>query len=63
MTAPAFSRAAAEQRLGPAAVQSIRELAAAAPPLRAEVRMQLRDVFASARTVAAPPARRRPAAA
>ncbi|MFD9369611.1 hypothetical protein ACFWA6_18230 [Streptomyces sp. NPDC060020] len=54
MTAP-FDRAAAERCLGPAAVQAIRDLAAAAPPMRAETRMQLRAVFASA-----PPASREP---
>ncbi|MBT2449435.1 hypothetical protein J7F03_20555 [Streptomyces sp. ISL-43] len=48
MTAP-FNRAAAEQRLGPLAVQSIRELVDAAPPLRMELRMQLQAVFDSAR--------------
>ncbi|MFD4738671.1 hypothetical protein ACWCYZ_16890 [Streptomyces virginiae] len=47
MTAP-FSRAQAAQRLGPEAAQAIRELAAAAPPLSTEMRMQIQAVFASA---------------
>ncbi|MET9465846.1 hypothetical protein ABZY44_13765 [Streptomyces sp. NPDC006544] len=53
MTAP-FNRAAAEQRLGPAAVQAIRDLVAAAPPLRVELRMQIQDVFRSAEAPAPP---------
>lgn len=49
MTAPAFDRAAAEKRLGPAGVAKLRRLVADAPPLRTEQREQLRAVFASAR--------------
>ncbi|MFH8717290.1 hypothetical protein [Streptomyces zaomyceticus] len=50
MTAPApFSRAAAEKRLGPAAVEAIHKVVDAAPPLRPEQREQLRAIFASAR--------------
>lgn len=51
MSAPQeFSRAEAERRLGPAAVEAVRRLVEAAPPLRPEAREQLRAVFASART-------------
>ena len=49
MTGQPFSRAAAERRLGPAAVAAIARLVEAAPPLRAEQRMQLQAVFNSAR--------------
>lgn len=48
MTA-AFSRAAAEHRLGPAAVQAIRELVAAAPPLSPDTRAQIQAAFDTAR--------------
>ncbi|WP_168714031.1 hypothetical protein [Streptomyces sp. A1136] len=48
-----FNRAEAEQRLGPAAVQAIRELAAAAPPLTNEQRAHIQAVFDTARTPAA----------
>jgi hypothetical protein len=47
VTAP-FDRAAARRRLGPAAVAAIEAVVASAPPLRAEARMQLAAVFASA---------------
>ncbi|MFE4679177.1 hypothetical protein [Streptomyces sp. NPDC056723] len=52
MSAHEFSRAAAERRLGPAAVEAIRRQTAAAPPLRPEQREQLRAVFVSARVMA-----------
>ncbi|MEU9861282.1 hypothetical protein AB0D99_10420 [Streptomyces sp. NPDC047971] len=45
----AFSMAAAEQRFGPAAMEAIEKSVAAAPPLTAERREQIRAVFASAR--------------
>lgn len=48
-TPPAFSRAAAEQLLGPAVIAQARRVVDAAPPLRPELREQLRAVFASAR--------------
>jgi len=49
MSAPQpFSLAAAERRLGPAAVEAARRNVEAAPPLRPELREQLRAVFASA---------------
>lgn len=48
---PAFSRARAEQLLGPAAVEKARRVVDAAPPLRPELREQLRAVFASARAL------------
>ncbi|MCY0921875.1 MULTISPECIES: hypothetical protein [unclassified Streptomyces] len=51
MTAP-FSRAAARNRLGPTAVEAIRDLVAAAPPLTAEQRQQIQAVFESARPTA-----------
>ncbi|MGW1463890.1 hypothetical protein ACWCPT_05980 [Streptomyces sp. NPDC002308] len=50
MSAAPFSRAAAERRLGPAAVAAVRRIAAEAPALRQEQREQLRALFASART-------------
>ncbi|MHC3392050.1 hypothetical protein ACLQ2E_21685 [Streptomyces lavendulocolor] len=53
MTAP-FSRAAAAQRLGAAAVAAIQQSVKDAPPLRTEQREQIRAVFASARRRAAP---------
>ena len=46
---PEFSRAKAERTLGPTAVEAARRIVAAAPPLRPELREQLRAVFASAR--------------
>lgn len=51
-TPPAFDRAAAMRRLGPAGVKAIRRSVADAPPLRTEQREQLRAVFASARVTA-----------
>lgn len=48
MTAPAFDRAAAMRRLGPAGLEAVRRSVAAAPPLRTEQREQLRAVFDSA---------------
>lgn len=45
-----FSVAEAERRLGPAAVEAVRRAVEAAPPLRPEVREQLRALFATART-------------
>ncbi|WP_200303508.1 hypothetical protein [Streptomyces adelaidensis] len=53
---PEFSRERAERLLGPAAVARARQIADAAPPLRPEVREQLRAVFASARTARPLPA-------
>jgi hypothetical protein len=47
--APAFSRAAAERLLGPAVIAQARRVVDAAPPLRPELREQLRAVFTSAR--------------
>ncbi|MZE53775.1 hypothetical protein GTY86_35780 [Streptomyces sp. SID5770] len=49
MTAPPFSLAAARERLGADAVAAIERAVAAAPPLRAEQREQIRAVFATAR--------------
>lgn len=49
---PAFDRAAAEKRIGPAGVAKVRRLVADAPPLSTEQREQLRACFASARTAA-----------
>ena len=50
MTAPTgFSRAEAERRLGPAVVETVRQQVDAAPPLRPEMREQLRALFASTR--------------
>ncbi|MFE7360702.1 hypothetical protein [[Kitasatospora] papulosa] len=48
-TPPAFDRAAAMRRLGPAGVKALRQSVADAPPLRTEQREQLRAAFASAR--------------
>lgn len=48
---PRFSRAEAEQKLGPAVVETVRRVVDAAPPLRPELREQLRAVFASAREI------------
>lgn len=54
MTARApFSRAAAQERLGPAAMEAIKKSVADAPPLRPEQREQLRAIFATARPRAA----------
>ncbi len=53
MNGDEFSIAAAEQRLGPAAVAAAYEEADAAPPLRTEQREQLRAVFASVRSLRA----------
>lgn len=47
-TPPPFSRADAERRLGPAVVAKGRRVVDEAPPLSAELREQLRAVFASA---------------
>lgn len=57
MNGQPFNRATAEHRLGPAAVAAIARIVEAAPPLRAEQRMQLQAVFNSARSapVQAPP--------
>lgn len=44
-----WSRATAEERLGPAAVAAARRVVDAAPPLSVEQREQLRAVFATAR--------------
>lgn len=49
--ASGFSRAEAEQLLGPAVMEAIRRKVDAAPPLRPELREQLRAVFASARAM------------
>jgi hypothetical protein len=46
--APEFSRAEAERLLGPAVVEAVRQQVDAAPPLRPEMREQLRALFASA---------------
>lgn len=43
-----WSRAAAEKRLGPAAVAAARRHASAAPPLSPEIRAKLRALFQSA---------------
>jgi hypothetical protein len=45
-----FDYAAAVERLGPVAVEAAHRIAAAAPPLSAEQRAQIRAVFVSART-------------
>ncbi|WP_406324404.1 hypothetical protein [Streptomyces niveus] len=57
-TAPQFDPEAARLRLGPAAVAAIARHVADAPPLSAEQRMQLRAVFLSARSTAAPAGQR-----
>lgn len=49
MAAPRFSLAEAERRLGPSAVEAARRSVEAAPPIRPEVREQIRAVFVSAR--------------
>jgi hypothetical protein len=54
MAAPRFSLAEAERRLGPAAIAAARRSVEAAPPVRPEVREQIRSVFMSAR-IARPP--------
>jgi hypothetical protein len=50
-TPPAFSLAEAERLLGPAVIAQARRIVDAAPPLRPELREQLRAVFASAREI------------
>ncbi|WP_432247671.1 hypothetical protein ACRAR1_06905 [Streptomyces sanyensis] len=49
MTATPFDRAAAEQRLGPAAVRAIRECVDAATPLTPEQGLALRVLFEATR--------------
>ncbi|MEV8353139.1 hypothetical protein ACFVTT_23525 [Streptomyces niveus] len=56
-TAQQFDPEAAKRRLGPAAVAAIARHVAEAPPLSAEQRMQLRALFLSARSTAAPAGR------
>lgn len=51
MTGPRFSRAEAERLLGPVVVEKARRIVDAAPPLRPELREQLRAVFTSARAM------------
>lgn len=58
MTGPQFNRADAERRLGPAAIEQARLNVAAAPPLRPELREQLRSLFASAHFAESAPAAR-----
>lgn len=53
--APSFSRARAAEILGPAAMEKARRVVDAAPPLRPELREQLRAVFASARAMQSQP--------
>lgn len=53
MNAP-FSMAAARKRLGANAVAALEQAVAAAPPLRAETREQIRAVFATAHPRQAP---------
>lgn len=53
-----FDRAAAERRLGSAAVKAIREVVDAAPPLTAEQGTQLRVLLAMSRAPVSTPARR-----
>ncbi|HCA87539.1 MAG TPA: hypothetical protein DEQ61_19970 [Streptomyces sp.] len=48
MTSRPFSRAAAEDRLGPATVATARRLVDTAPPLSVETQERLRAVFATA---------------
>lgn len=48
-TAPGFSLAEAERRLGPAAIAAARKNVEAAPTVRPELREQIRAVFLSAR--------------
>ncbi|MEU5892535.1 hypothetical protein ABZ835_37700 [Streptomyces sp. NPDC047461] len=48
---PPFSLAAAERNLGPDVMAKVRRLVDEAPPLRPELREQLRAVFASARAM------------
>lgn len=50
MSTAEFSREKAGRLLGSAAIERARQIVDAAPPLRPEVREQLRAVFASART-------------
>ena len=49
MTAAPFNRAAAEKRLGPAAVKAIRECVDAATPLTPEQGLALRVLFEASR--------------
>ncbi len=56
MTGPRFSLAEAELRLGPAAIEAARRSVEAAPPMRPELREQIRAVFASALVAPAAPA-------
>ncbi|MEU3507605.1 hypothetical protein ABZ733_06715 [Streptomyces longwoodensis] len=51
-----FSLAEAERRLGPAAIAAARRSVESAPPMRTELREQIRAVFASARTTRPTPA-------
>lgn len=51
MSATPFSRAEAERLLGPAVIERARRMVDAAPPLRPELREQLRAIFASARAM------------
>lgn len=46
--APRFSLAEAERLLGPAVIEAARRNVDAAPPMRPELREQVRAVFASA---------------
>ncbi|MFJ8934199.1 hypothetical protein ACIRL0_00555 [Streptomyces sp. NPDC102365] len=55
---PPFSRAAAMHRHGAAGMEAVRRKVDAAPPLRPELREQIRAVFASACAM-----RRQPSAA
>jgi len=52
-TEPRFSRAEAERRLGPAAVEAIRRAVDLAPPLTLEQLVTLRRIFQSARQLRA----------
>jgi len=56
MTRPVFDRAAAERRLGSAAVKAIREVVDAAPPLTPEQGIALRALFEAPRTPISRPA-------
>jgi hypothetical protein len=48
-SAPPFSRAEAAHRLGPAAIAIARRNVDAAPPIRPEIKEQIRAVFLSGR--------------
>jgi hypothetical protein len=52
--APRFSLAEAERLLGPAVIATARRNVDAAPPMRPELREQIRAVFASAPKVQPP---------